>query len=72
MPPPLDHGRFTSALTAVISTELGPHGFLLTLAVQKAGTNEELQAVAQRALAQIRERKGDAAAAAARRTLYGD
>ena len=71
-PPPFDDRRFTAALTAVISTELGPHGFLLTLAVEKAGTNEELQAVAQRALAQIREHKGDAAAAAARRTLYGD
>jgi hypothetical protein len=44
---------------------------VLTLAVEKAGTIEELQAVAQRVLTQIDERKGEAAAAAARRSLYG-
>jgi histone H3/H4 len=55
----------------MISKELGLRGFVLTLAVEKAGTIEELQAVAQRTLAQIAERKGEAVAAAARRTLYG-
>jgi hypothetical protein len=44
---------------------------VLTLAVEKAGTIEELQAVAARTLAQITERHGEARAAAARRTLYG-
>jgi hypothetical protein len=68
---PLDYGQFTAALTELISKELGLRGFVLTLAVEKAGTAEELQAVAQRALTQITERKGEAAAAAARRTLYG-
>jgi hypothetical protein len=68
---PLDHGQFTAALTQLISSHLGLRGFVLTLAVEKAGTTEELQAVAQRTLAQIRERKGEAVAAAARRTLYG-
>ena len=68
---PLDYAEFTAALTKIISGELGLRGFVLTLAVEKAGTAEELQAVAQRALTQIRERKGDAAAAAARRTLFG-
>ncbi len=68
---PLDYGQFTAALTELISKELGLRGFVLTLAVEKAGTADELQAVAQRALTQIAERKGEAAAAAARRTLYG-
>lgn len=68
---PLDYPAFTAALTQLISKELGLRGFVLTLAVEKAGTAEELQAVAQRTLAQIEERKGEAVAAAARRTLYG-
>ena len=67
----LDHGQFTAALTQLISSHLGLRGFVLTLAVEKAGTTEELQEVAQRTLEQIRERKGETAAAAARRTLYG-
>jgi hypothetical protein len=68
---PLDYAEFTTALTQMISRELGLRGFVLTLAVEKAGTPEELRAVAQRTIAQIAERKGDAAAAAARRTLFG-
>jgi hypothetical protein len=68
---PLDYGQFTATLTQLISSQLGLRGFVLTLAVEKAGTNEELQAVAQRTLEQIRERKGEAAAAAARQALYG-
>jgi len=43
----------------------------LTLAVEKASTIEELQAVAQRTIDQIGDRRGEAAAAAARATLYG-
>ena len=68
---PLDYAQFTAVLTQLISSELGLRGFVLTLAVEKAGTADELQAVAQRALTQIRQRKGDAAAAAARHALYG-
>ena len=68
---PLDYAQFTAALTQIISKELGLRGFVLTLAVEKAGTNEALHAVAQRTLAQVAERKGEAAAAAARRALYG-
>ena len=67
----LDYAQFTATLTQMISKELGLRGFVLTLAVEKAGTIEELQAVAQRTLAQIAERKGEAAAVAARRTLFG-
>ena len=68
---PLDYAQFTAALTQMISTELGLRGYVLTLAVEKAGTIEELQDVANRTLAQIAERKGEARAAAARRVLYG-
>lgn len=70
-PVPLDYAQFTQALTQLISKELGLRGFVLTLGVEKAGTIEALQAVAQRTLAQIAERKGEAVAAAARRSLYG-
>lgn len=68
---PLDYAQFTEALTQIISKQLGLRGFVLTLAVEKAGTSEALQAVAQRTLEQIRDRKGEAAAAAARHALYG-
>ena len=68
---PLDYAQFTARLTQLISKELGLRGFTLTLAVEKAGTIEELQAVAQRALEQIRDRKGEPVAAAARAALYG-
>ncbi|MEP6739136.1 MAG: hypothetical protein ABJA61_02070 [Caldimonas sp.] len=68
---PLDYAQFTAALTKLISANLGLRGFTLTLAVEKAGTIEELQNVAQRTLDQIRDRKGEAAAAEARVTLYG-
>ncbi len=68
---PLDYARFTAVLTRLISQELGLRGFMLTLSVEKAGTIEELRSVAERALAQIRARRGDAAADAATRTLFG-
>jgi hypothetical protein len=67
----LDYAQFTATLTQLISRQLGLRGFTLTLAVEKAGTIEELQAVAQRTLDQIRDRKGEAAVASARRALYG-
>lgn len=67
----LDYSQFTAALTQIISKELGLRGFMLTLAVEKAGTAAELQDVARRTLEQVRDRKGEAAAAAARRVLYG-
>jgi hypothetical protein len=68
---PLDYAQFTAALTLMISSELGLRGLMLTLAVEKASTIEELRAVADRTITQIAERKGEARAAAARRTLYG-
>jgi hypothetical protein len=68
---PLDYARFTQTLTQLISKELGLRGFTLTLAVEKAGTIQELMDVANRAIDQIRDRKGLPAADAARRALYG-
>ena len=67
----LDYSEFTAALTKLISSQLGLRGFTLTLAVDKASTIEELRDVAQRVIEQIRDRKGEAAAAEAKRTLYG-
>jgi hypothetical protein len=67
----LDYSEFTAALTKLISAHLGLRGFTLTLAVDKASTIEELRDVAKRVLDQIRERKGDATADEARKTLYG-
>ncbi len=70
-PTSLDYSQFTAALTQLISANLGLRGFTLTLAVDKASTIEELREVAQRVIEQIRERKGEAVAAEARKTLYG-
>jgi hypothetical protein len=67
----LDYSEFTAALTKLISAQLGLRGFTLTLAVDKASTIEELRDVAQRVIEQVRERKGEAAASEARKTLYG-
>ncbi len=67
----LDYSEFTAALTKLISNQLGLRGFTLTLAVDKASTIEELRDVAQRVIEQVRERKGEAAAVEARKTLYG-
>ncbi len=67
----LDFGAFSAALTKLISTHLGLRGFTLTLAIDKASTIGELRDVAQRVIEQVRERKGEAAASEARKTLYG-
>ncbi len=67
----LDYSEFTAALTKIISGQLGLRGFTLTLAVDKASTIEELRDVARRVIDQIRDRKGEAAAADARKALYG-
>lgn len=70
--PPASYPEFTRALTELISRELGLRGFGLTLAVEKAGTNDELTAVAERVIDAVRERRGLARADAARRALYGE
>jgi len=68
---PSDYANFTQTLTQLISSELGLRGFTLTLAVEKAGTPDELRDVGERVLKQILERKGEEAADKARRRLYG-
>ena len=68
---PLDYAQFTTTLTQLISSELGLRGFTLTLALDKANSIGELRAVADKALLQIRDRKGPAAADKASRALYG-
>ncbi|MET0349411.1 MAG: hypothetical protein ABW067_06470 [Rhizobacter sp.] len=68
---PSDYANFTQTLTQLISSELGLRGFTLTLAVEKAGTPDELRDVGERVLKQILERKGEEAADKARRKLYG-
>jgi hypothetical protein len=68
---PLGYAEFTTALTQLISSELGLRGFPLTLAVDKASTTEELTQVATKVINQIRDRKGLPAAAKASQTLYG-
>ena len=66
-----DDGQLAAALIQLISTELGLRGFMLTIAVEKARSKAELRSVAQRTIDQIRTHRGDAAAAAALRTLDG-
>jgi hypothetical protein len=68
---PLGYAEFTTALTQLISSELGLRGFPLTLAVDKASTTEELNLVATKVINQIRDRKGLPAAAKASQALYG-
>lgn len=66
-----DPAIFAATLTRLISNELGLRGFVLSLSVEKASTPDDLEAIAQRVLEQIRERRGDAACAAAQQALYG-
>ena len=68
---PSDYAAFTTALSQLISRQLGLRGFTLVLAVEKASTPQELLDVAERVITAIRERKGDAAADAARALLFG-
>jgi hypothetical protein len=69
--PATDAAQLSATLTQLIANELGLRGFTLTLAVEKASTLEDLHGVAERVLEQIRERKGEAAANKARRSVYG-
>jgi hypothetical protein len=67
----LERAEFAAALTRIITDHLGLRGFTLTLAVDKATSLEELRDVGQRVLEQVRERRGEAAALEARKSLYG-
>jgi len=67
--PSFDH--VSKTLTSLIASELGLRGFTLTLAVERASGIDALLEVANRALAQIEQRKGVVAADRARRALFG-
>lgn len=71
VPPPADPGMLTGALRQLVAAELGIRGFSIALALEKASNGDELRVVAQRALEQIRARRGEPAAAAARQSLFG-
>ena len=68
---PLDYGMLAFAVRRLVAAELGLRGFALALALERAADLDELRAIAQRALEQIRARRGDPAAAAARPMLFG-
>ena len=62
----------SSALTETIARELGLRGFVLTMAVERASTLEELRAVAERTITAVTDRKGLAQGRAVRRALFGE
>ena len=62
----------SSALTETIARELGLRGFVLTMAVERAATLDELRAVAERTINAVADRKGLAQGRAVRRALFGE
>jgi len=67
----LDYAVLRSAIGRLISKELGMRGLTLSMILEESMTVDDLKGVAQRLLKQIEERKGTAAAAEARKTLFG-
>ena len=67
----LDYAVLRSAIGRLISKELGMRGLTLSMILEESMTVEDLKGVAQRLLKQIDERKGAAAAAEARKVLFG-
>jgi len=65
------YAHLSATLTRLVSTELGLRGLPLTLAVEKARTVEDLRRVADTVVTRIRERRGEASAAAAHQALFG-
>ena len=68
----LDYAVLRSAIGRLISKELGLRGFALTMVLEESLTVADLKGVAQRLIKQIDERKGQEAAAAARKVLFGE
>jgi hypothetical protein len=64
-----DYGALRGAIGKLISKELGMRGFALSMVLDEALTVDDLKDVAQRVVKQIGDRKGAAAAAAAREFL---
>jgi len=68
----LDYATLRGHLGRMISKELGIRGFTLTMVLEESLTVDDLKGVAERLLKQIADRKGRAAAAAAKKVLVGD
>lgn len=67
----LDYATFRGVIGRMISKELGMRGLTMSMILEEALDVEDLVGVAHRLVKQIGERKGDAAAAAARKALFG-
>ena len=63
------YAALRGAIGQLISKELGMRGFALSMVLDESMTVEDLKDVAQRVLKQIGDRKGPAAAAAAKKFL---
>ncbi|HEX2542391.1 MAG TPA: hypothetical protein VHM00_15075 [Caldimonas sp.] len=66
-----DYAVLRSSIGRLISKELGMRGLTLSMILEESLTVEDLKGVAQRLLKQIAERKGEQAAAEARKVLFG-
>lgn len=66
-----DFATLRAALGKLISKELGMRGIGMSMVLEEATTVDDLRDVARRTLKQIGDRKGIAAAAEARKFLFG-
>jgi hypothetical protein len=67
----IDFATLRGALGKLISKELGMRGIGMSMVLEEAMTVDDLRDVARRTLKQISDRKGIAAAAEARKVLFG-
>jgi len=67
----VDFATLRGSLGRLISKELGMRGIGMSMVLEEAMTLDDLRDVARRTLKQIGDRKGIAAAAEARKSLFG-
>ena len=67
----IDFATFRGLLGKLISKELGMRGIGMSMVLEEALTVDDLRDIARRTLKQIGDRKGIAAAAEARKFLFG-
>ena len=67
----IDFATFRGQLGKLISKELGMRGIGMSMVLEEAMTVDDLRDIARRTLKQIGDRKGIAAAAEARKFLFG-
>jgi hypothetical protein len=67
----IDFATLRGLLGKLISKELGMRGIAMSMVLEEAMTVEDLRDIARRTLKQIGDRKGIAAAAEARKFLFG-